>query len=83
LSERLGVPPTSLSFHLKELVSAALVTQERHGRHLICRAAYDQMNNLLSYLTEHCCQGSSCAVSLNQDTCCPGTPASPTTHHPR
>ena len=55
LTEQLGVPSTSLSFHLKELMNAGLVTQERDGRHLIYRAAYGHMNGLLGYLTEHCC----------------------------
>lgn len=62
LTEKIGVPATSLSFHLKELVAAGLVTQERDGRHLIYRAAYEHMNGLLGYLTEHCCQGNPCAT---------------------
>ena len=59
ISDRLDVPPTSLSFHLKELVASGLVTQERASRNLIYRAAYDRMNALLGYLTENCCQGQS------------------------
>lgn len=62
LTEQLGVPATSLSFHLKELMNAGLATQERDGRHLIYRAAYEHMNGLLAYLTEHCCQGRPCAT---------------------
>ena len=65
LSATLDVPASTLSFHLKELTHAALVTQERDGRHLIYRPAIEQMNELLAYLTAHCCQGSetgSCAV---------------------
>jgi DNA-binding transcriptional ArsR family regulator len=58
MAEALGVPPATLSFHLKELVSSGLVTQSRASRHLIYRAAYESMNALLAYLTEHCCQGS-------------------------
>lgn len=49
--------PALLSFHLKELVQAGLVTQERQGRNLIYRASFDSMNELLSYLTENCCAG--------------------------
>lgn len=67
LTEQLGVPATSLSFHLKELMNAGLVTQERDGRHLIYRAAYEHMNGLLGYLTEHCCQGSPCATTPAPD----------------
>ena len=60
LLEAIGVPATSLSFHLKELTHAGLVSQERQGRNLIYRAAFEQMNALLSYLTENCCQGQAC-----------------------
>lgn len=60
IADALGVPAATLSFHLKELVQAGLVTQERASRHLIYRAAYGQMNGLLAYLTENCCQGAEC-----------------------
>lgn len=60
LSESLGVPGSALSFHLKELLHAELVTQERDGRHLIYRAAFERMNGLLSYLSDNCCQGQPC-----------------------
>ena len=57
LAESLGIPPATLSFHLKELTSAGLVTQERASRNLIYRAAYERVNALLGYLTENCCEG--------------------------
>jgi DNA-binding transcriptional ArsR family regulator len=60
LSETLGVAPNTLSFHLKELVHADLVTQERVGRNLVYRAQYDRMNAVLAYLTQNCCQGQAC-----------------------
>lgn len=60
MAEALGMPAATLSFHLKELTHAGLVTQERAGRHLIYRAAYERMNALLGYLTAHCCQGAEC-----------------------
>lgn len=60
MAEGLGVPAATLSFHLKELVHAGLVTQERASRNLIYRAAYERMNALLGYLTENCCQGAEC-----------------------
>jgi DNA-binding transcriptional ArsR family regulator len=63
LSAALGVAPSTLSFHLKELMHAGLVTQERDGRHLIYRPALLQMNALLDYLTAHCCEGAGCAVA--------------------
>ena len=51
LTEQLGVAATTLSFHLKELAYAGLISQERDGRHLIYRAAFDHMSTLLGYLT--------------------------------
>jgi len=60
ITEALGVPATTLSFHLKELMHAGLVSQERDGRYLIYRASFDQMNALLGYLTANCCQGDTC-----------------------
>ena len=63
LCEELGVAGTTLSFHLKELLNAGLVSQQRDGRNLIYRAAYDRMNAVLAYLTAHCCQGTDCLVT--------------------
>ena len=63
LSESLGVASTALSFHLKELVHADLVSVERESRNLHYRPALEQMNGLLAYLTDHCCMGKSCAPS--------------------
>ena len=60
IAEQLAVPAATLSFHLKELANAGLVTQQRDGRFLIYRAAFAQMNSLLAYLTENCCQGQVC-----------------------
>ena len=60
LAEALDVAATTLSFHLKELTHAGLVSQERDGRHLIYRASFDRMNALLNYLPAHCCGGVAC-----------------------
>lgn len=62
MAEGLDIPANTLSFHLKELVNAGLVTQERASRHLIYRAAYERMNALLGFLTENCCAGAACAA---------------------
>lgn len=62
LSATLDVPGSTLSFHLKELMHAGLVTQLREGRNLIYRPSISQMNDLLGYLTAHCCQGADCDV---------------------
>ena len=68
LAEALDVAATSLSFHLKELTHAGLVSQERDGRHLIYRASFDRMNALLNYLTAHCCQGLVC-LDVGEPAC--------------
>ena len=67
LAQALEVSPSALSFHLKELLHAGLVTQERRGRHLIYRAAFDTMRDVLAYLTENCCAGGVCpAVQIGR-----------------
>ena len=66
IAERLGVAPSSLSFHLQQLLHAGLVTQRRLSRQLIYGAEYGAMNQLLAYLTENCCgRGMSCAPACN------------------
>lgn len=63
LAGELDVAPATLSFHLKELTNAGLITQERQGRYLVYRASFESMNELLAYLTENCCQGEACGIS--------------------
>ena len=65
----LDVPGSTLSFHLKELMHAGLVTQQREGRRLIYRPSIAQMNALLAYLTAHCCQGASCDDGVAASAC--------------
>jgi ArsR family transcriptional regulator len=66
IAERLGVLPSSLSFHLQQLVHAGLIAQRRLSRQLIYSAEYGTMNDLLAYLTENCCgRGVSCAPACN------------------
>jgi DNA-binding transcriptional ArsR family regulator len=60
LSAALGVPSSTLSFHLKELAHAGLAWQERNGRHLVYRASTEQIDGLLTYLTAHCCHDIDC-----------------------
>jgi DNA-binding transcriptional ArsR family regulator len=60
LSAMLGIPGSTLSFHLKELVNANLVSVEREGRHLHYRPELGRMDELLAYLTAHCCMGNAC-----------------------
>src|SRR6266446_9651092 len=65
IGEKLGVPPSSLSFHLQELVHAGLITQRRLSRNLIYSAEYGRMNELLLYLTENCCGRGACVPVCN------------------
>jgi ArsR family transcriptional regulator len=69
LAELLTLPPATLSFHLKELLHAELISQERSGRNLIYRAQYERMNAVLSYLTQNCCQGAVCAATAAPSEC--------------
>lgn len=69
LAASLELPAATLSFHLKELSNAGLVTQERVSRNVVYRASFDHMNDLLTYLTENCCQGAGCPVDGAATTC--------------
>lgn len=69
MADALGIPPNTLSFHLKELTHAGLVTQERASRNIIYRAAFAHMNAVLDYLTENCCQGAACATRVTAESC--------------
>ncbi|WDA42571.1 ArsR/SmtB family transcription factor [Erythrobacter sp. BLCC-B19] len=60
LAEQLGVPASSMSFHLAQLAHAGLVTQRRESRSIIYSADYGAMNALMGYLTENCCGGLPC-----------------------
>ena len=70
LAELLNVAPSSLSFHLKELTYSGLASSEARGRNLIYRANFAQMNGLLAYLTQHCCQGEACEVVTDGCVAC-------------
>ena len=61
IADTLGVPNSSLSFHLAQLRNAGLIVQERQHRSLIYRANYPAMNALVDYLMENCCAGADCA----------------------
>jgi DNA-binding transcriptional ArsR family regulator len=60
IAEALDMPPSSLSFHLKELTHAGLIAPRQEGRFLIYAARFDAMNALLGFLSENCCGGRSC-----------------------
>ncbi|NBX21133.1 MAG: ArsR family transcriptional regulator [Betaproteobacteria bacterium] len=69
LAEQLVSTPSGLSFHLKELAHSGLIDSEQRGRNLIYRANFTRMNGVLAYLTEHCCQGAACEVSITANAC--------------
>ncbi len=69
LTGQLNLPAATLSFHLRELHLAGLVSQERNGRHLIYRADIACMNALLGYLTANCCQGQPCELAPTAEAC--------------
>lgn len=71
VAERLGIPPSSLTFHLQQLLRAELVTQRRLSRQLIYATNFETMNSLVSYLTDNCCgqaESGACATPV----CKPG-----------
>jgi ArsR family transcriptional regulator, arsenate/arsenite/antimonite-responsive transcriptional repressor len=60
VQDKLGLPASTLSHHLKRLVDTGLVTQERQATTLICRARYPAMQALIGYLADECCADGSC-----------------------
>jgi len=73
IAEQLGMPPSSLTFHLQHLLRAGLVTQRRMSRQLIYAADFAAMNDLVGYLTENCC-GRGVATAC-EPVCDPAVPA--------
>ncbi|HVZ99545.1 MAG TPA: metalloregulator ArsR/SmtB family transcription factor [Caulobacterales bacterium] len=65
IAEKLGLPASSLSFHLAHLMRAGLISQRRESRSLIYAADFEAMNGLIGFLTEKCCGGRSCAPGAN------------------
>ena len=70
LAELTGLAPSSLSFHLKELTLANMVSSKHEGRFVIYSARYETMNAVLAYLTENCCGGNPCSP-VSADCCAP------------
>lgn len=66
IAEALGVPNSSLSFHLAHLNRAGLIRQERKGRSLIYSTDYAAMSALIGYLMENCCGGADCSSSARE-----------------
>jgi ArsR family transcriptional regulator len=70
IAERLSLPASSLSFHLKELSNASLITARQEGRFVNYAANFPTMNSLIAFLTENCCGGESCAPTCAGDSAC-------------
>lgn len=60
IAEALGIPSSSLSFHLKELTHANLISPRQDSRYIIYTARFQTMNDLLEFLTKNCCSGQPC-----------------------
>ena len=60
IGEITGIAPSSVSFHIKELVNAGLVISRKDGRFIIYTANFDSMSELIAFLTENCCGGNPC-----------------------
>ena len=73
IGEQLGIAPSSLSFHMKELAHAGLVASRADGRFVIYSANIDSMNGVIGFLTDNCCGGNPCSPRLKAD--CNVTPA--------
>jgi len=66
IAEELDIAPSSLSFHLKELTHAKLLTSKQDGRFVIYSADIRTMNGLIGFLTENCCGGVPCSPRKDQ-----------------
>lgn len=71
IGEELGIASSALSFHLKELVHANLVTARQEGRFVIYTAQFDTMSGLVGFLTENCCAGVPCGIDTPGSACSP------------
>jgi len=61
IAEHIAVTPSALSFHMKELSHAGLVTSRHEGRFVLYSANFTTMNGLIAFLTENCCGGNICS----------------------
>jgi len=69
INKAMQIAAPTLSFHLKELANAGLITSRHEGRFIYYQANYQAMSELLAYLTENCCQGETC---MSAKVCKPG-----------
>ena len=71
IAQQVGLSPSSLSFHLKDLSHAGLVTGQQEGRFIYYSANFEAMSELVGFLTENCCAGSAVADCAPTKTCQP------------
>lgn len=76
ISATLGIAPNTLTFHLKELVRAGLLSSRSSGRYVFYAVDFSVMSRLIVFLTENCCQGAACMPALSP-ACCPQPGAEP------
>jgi DNA-binding transcriptional ArsR family regulator len=67
IAQQVGLAPSSLSFHLKDLSHAGLVSSRQDGRFVFYSADFGAMTGLIGFLTENCCAGAPCAASSRSD----------------
>ncbi len=75
IADQLGLPPSSLTFHLQQLLHSGLATQRRASRQVIYAADFAAMNGLVGYLTENCCGRGAEATPACNPACLPVVPA--------
>lgn len=75
IAEKLGLANATLSFHLKELSHAGLVTSEQSGRFIYYAPVIEAMNDLIGYLTDHCCSQTDGSCGVAKTSCKPQTTA--------
>ena len=68
IQEEMGIPNSTLSHHLSRLAKVGLILQEKNGREIICQPQFDQLQDMIDFLLEECCEGESCLTKPN--TCC-------------
>jgi DNA-binding transcriptional ArsR family regulator len=71
IAQKVGLSPSSLSFHLKDLSHADLVRSRQNGRFIFYSANFDAMTDLVGFLTENCCAGADCSATNLSVTCKP------------
>jgi DNA-binding transcriptional ArsR family regulator len=69
IAAELDLPPATLSFHLAGLVRAGLAQSRQDGRFVYYTASFENMNGLVAFLTENCCQGAACETTARARVC--------------